>query len=261
MQENKPAVLTTQVGGDHYKKYAIQPVEYIHANGLDFMQGNIVKLATRFRDKGGAEDLRKVKQYADILLALEYGEDTATVAPAAPITTDAQQEGIYVIYQDGRAELFTGSNGTNGVKYVGVVFRGVRFAVALTQTEEVKLLPDSRLELEADKDRYRNECEAIYDFDSAGNTARLIHDNPQLADVLNEGEAIPALGVLVIMRYLREGINRVLEHVGGQPLTDTDYWSSTEYSEYYAWYVYFSNGAAWTGGKYGGFAVRAVAAF
>ena len=26
--------LSDQVGGDHYRKHAIQPVEYIHANGL-----------------------------------------------------------------------------------------------------------------------------------------------------------------------------------------------------------------------------------
>ena len=69
---NKPNVLYTQVGGDHYAKYPIQPIEYIQANHLDFAQGNIVKLATRFRDKGGAEDLHKIKQYADILLSLEY---------------------------------------------------------------------------------------------------------------------------------------------------------------------------------------------
>ncbi len=72
--ETKPKVLQTQVGGDHYAKYPIQPIEYIHANKLDFEQGNIVKLITRFRDKNGAQDLRKIKHYADILLALEYGE-------------------------------------------------------------------------------------------------------------------------------------------------------------------------------------------
>lgn len=44
---NKPNVLRTQVGGDHYAKYPIQPIEYIQANHLDFAQGNIVKLATR----------------------------------------------------------------------------------------------------------------------------------------------------------------------------------------------------------------------
>lgn len=64
-----------QVGGDHYKRCKIQPVEYIHANGLDFFQGNIVKYITRFRDKGGKADLEKIKHYCDLLIELEYGAD------------------------------------------------------------------------------------------------------------------------------------------------------------------------------------------
>ena len=35
--------LTTQVGGDHYKGCGIQPVEYIHANNLDYLEGNVIK--------------------------------------------------------------------------------------------------------------------------------------------------------------------------------------------------------------------------
>jgi hypothetical protein len=66
--------LASQVGGDHYAKLAIQPVEYIHRNGLDFLQGNIVKYATRHKSKGGAEDVRKIIHYARLILELEYGE-------------------------------------------------------------------------------------------------------------------------------------------------------------------------------------------
>jgi hypothetical protein len=65
--------LASQVGGDHYRKLAIQPVNYIHANKLDFLQGNIVKYATRHKDKGGAEDVRKIIHYARLILELEYG--------------------------------------------------------------------------------------------------------------------------------------------------------------------------------------------
>lgn len=173
---------------------------------------------------------------------------------------ESKQEGIYLIYDDGRAELFTGTNGQNGVKYVGVVFQSHRFAVSLTETKEVALLPDDKKATKR-PDCYKNECEAIYDFDSAGNTAKLLQDNPRLADLLKEGEAIPALGVLVIMRYLRKGINKALEYAGGQPLTDNDCWSSTEYSEDSAWGVAFSYGTTWNYGKCYGGAVRAVAAF
>jgi hypothetical protein len=59
-----------QVGGDHYKT-AIQPIEYIMANNLDFCEGNIVKYATRWRNKGGVEDLRKIKHYCDFLIERE----------------------------------------------------------------------------------------------------------------------------------------------------------------------------------------------
>ena len=68
------SALQTQQGGTHYKDLKIQPIEYIHANGLDFFQGNIVKYATRHKDKNGVEDLRKVIHYAQLAIELQYGE-------------------------------------------------------------------------------------------------------------------------------------------------------------------------------------------
>ena len=62
-----------QVGGTHYKKCGIEPVEYIHANGLDFFRGNIVKYVTRDKDKNGAEDILKVIDYANMILEFDYG--------------------------------------------------------------------------------------------------------------------------------------------------------------------------------------------
>jgi hypothetical protein len=64
--------LDIQVGGSHYKNQKIQPIEYIHANDLGFCEGNIVKYATRHKFKNGAEDLKKVIHYAQLLLDLEY---------------------------------------------------------------------------------------------------------------------------------------------------------------------------------------------
>ena len=75
--EHEVNPMEIQVGGDHYKKCKIQPVEYIHANGLDFFQGNIVKYITRFRDKGGKADLEKIKHYCNMLIELEYPEKEA----------------------------------------------------------------------------------------------------------------------------------------------------------------------------------------
>lgn len=63
--------LNTQVGGDHYKKLKIQPVEYIYANNIGYMEGNIIKYVTRWRDKNGIADLLKARHYIDLLLELE----------------------------------------------------------------------------------------------------------------------------------------------------------------------------------------------
>ena len=64
-----------QVGGNHYKKCKIQPIEYIHANGLDFLSGNIVKYASRHKLKNKDEDVKKIIHYALLILELEYGYD------------------------------------------------------------------------------------------------------------------------------------------------------------------------------------------
>ena len=63
--------LATQVGGNHYKKHAIQPIEYCQKNALNYCESNVVKYITRWRDKGGLEDLNKAKHYIDLLIELE----------------------------------------------------------------------------------------------------------------------------------------------------------------------------------------------
>lgn len=60
-----------QIGGNHYDM-PMPPVDYIHANGLDFFQGNVVKYISRFRNKGGKEDLLKARHYIDMLIEKEY---------------------------------------------------------------------------------------------------------------------------------------------------------------------------------------------
>jgi hypothetical protein len=60
--------LDIQIGGDHYKKMAIQPIEYIFANDLGFAEGNVVKYVTRWQAKGSIEDLRKARHYLDLLI-------------------------------------------------------------------------------------------------------------------------------------------------------------------------------------------------
>jgi hypothetical protein len=65
------SALDVQIGGGHYKSYAIQPVEFIHKNKIPYIEGCAIKYLCRWREKGGIEDLRKVKHYVDLLIEME----------------------------------------------------------------------------------------------------------------------------------------------------------------------------------------------
>jgi len=63
--------LNSQVGGSHYADHAIQPVEFIHTNGLGFCEGNCIKYLCRWEAKGGLQDLEKARHYIDMLIEME----------------------------------------------------------------------------------------------------------------------------------------------------------------------------------------------
>ena len=67
----RPSPMEVQIGGDHYKKLEIQPMEYSMRNKLDACQHTAIKYISRFRDKGGIEDLVKAKHVIDMLIAFE----------------------------------------------------------------------------------------------------------------------------------------------------------------------------------------------
>ena len=61
----------------HYDKvgFAIQPIEYITANELDFLEGNVIKYVSRYEHKGGVNDLLKARQYINWLITRERGKE------------------------------------------------------------------------------------------------------------------------------------------------------------------------------------------
>lgn len=69
--EDKKSALDVQVGGVHYKQFKIQPIEYILANNLGYIEGNIIKYISRWRSKNGIQDLEKIKHYVDLLIESE----------------------------------------------------------------------------------------------------------------------------------------------------------------------------------------------
>lgn len=78
MSEEKKA-LEVQVGGNHYKNFKIQPIEFIQANKLGYEVGNVIKYVTRYQFKNGKQDLEKAIHYIKLLMEHEYPEVDATV--------------------------------------------------------------------------------------------------------------------------------------------------------------------------------------
>lgn len=73
MKATKMAIDVRYSQPDHYK-LPIQPLEYIVANNLDFLEGNIIKYVSRYKAKNGVDDLRKALDYLQHLIKRESSE-------------------------------------------------------------------------------------------------------------------------------------------------------------------------------------------
>jgi hypothetical protein len=72
------AALEEQIGGKHYKGLTIQPVTFIHANNIPFIEGCVIKYICRWRDKGGIADLDKAIHFIEMLKELEDDSNNPT---------------------------------------------------------------------------------------------------------------------------------------------------------------------------------------
>lgn len=60
-----------QVSGSHYKDKAVQPWDFIVQNGIGYLDGCAIKYLSRWRDKGGVDDLRKAVHFIEKLIETE----------------------------------------------------------------------------------------------------------------------------------------------------------------------------------------------
>ena len=147
-------------------------------------------------------------------------------------------DGIYIMYGK-HAVLFTGQEvSAQGCTGIGVNFGGKSLILA---TEDIS---DDDIELTTKQGGTRfitDYHQAAEDMD--GKTA-----TDDIRDILNMGisddEYIPSLGELYFILAHFTQINAALKAVGGEPLHDDWYWSSTQYSATYAWNLYLNLGNA-----------------
>lgn len=66
---------TKQVGGDHYKKFKIQPAEFCYKNEIPYLEATAIKYLCRWKDKGGIQDLEKAKHFIDLLIEFQNADN------------------------------------------------------------------------------------------------------------------------------------------------------------------------------------------
>lgn len=173
----------------------------------------------------------------------------------------SRKDGLYLIYGNGHAEPFTGENFKKNVRYIGLKHKDVSFAISLAEHDSVRLLDNDSRKESGSGTYYERECDALFDIDGRGNTERLVARNSKLRNLLEDDEYIPSLGQLNLMNHYMDELNKAFAYVSASPLFLAGYWSSTENSQNYAWYVYFSSGGTLSDNKCYNYRVRTVIDF
>ena len=201
---------------------------------------NLLRLAI-----DNASDFDEAKSYASFILG-----DGSPIATCTPRTDDS--DGCTKAVKDGGVYIV--ANGFSPVPFglvrlvqdpekldVMVSYHGHNWIVA---KEDLKgdelLLFSSYSHPEKTSSFYKRQIEALNDFDMKSCTKRL--RNVGIAFELDADLYIPTVGELAAMFLFRRELNEALEMVGGTPMKEEVYWSSSENSAYYCWGVGFLDG-------------------
>ena len=69
------SVWKKQIGGNHYRKYKMQPSQFVTENKLLYPEGCVIKYVVRHQDKGGKQDLEKAKHMIDMIIERDYEDE------------------------------------------------------------------------------------------------------------------------------------------------------------------------------------------
>ena len=168
------------------------------------------------------------------------------------------KDGVYIIYNNGKYELFNGENKKDNVSKIGLVVGDKRICIAL-KDKGTYSLTNNRDDGTSGK-YYDNSVAAVSDWDGEKNTEHIKSIGTNIP--LDDGEFIPSAGQIGFINLFLKSVNETLRYVGGEEL-EGYYWTSTASDSASAWGLAFGDGSLSTwGSKVGdtGY-VRAVSAF
>lgn len=214
-----------------------------------------------------ASDLDEAK--ANVAFILGDGSPLATCTPRADNSDErtkaVKEDGVYIVTK-GLPPVPFGAVGVvhNPEKCnVMVSYHGHKWVVAKEDLKGDKLpLFSDDSHPEDTSSFYKCEIEALNDFDMKSCTEHL--RKAGIAFELDVDLYIPTAGQLAAMYLFRAELNKALELVGGTPMKEGVYWSSSEISADYSWNVYFFDSNVdnyWGYSKYSDYYVRPCTEF
>ena len=213
---------------------------------------NLLRLAV-----DNASDFGEAKEYASFIFGFKEPFETRTPPDEEegckheyiePIIED----GVYIVEKGFLPRRFEDFAGVQNPKECDVMvsYHGHKWIVAKEDLKGDKLpLFSNDSNPEDTSSFYKCEIEALNDFGMKSCTEHL--RKAGIAFELDADLYIPTAGQLAAMYLYRKDVNKALVMVGGTPMKEGVYWSSSEYNAWYSWYVPFDSGyvGGW-GGKY-----------
>ena len=183
--------------------------------------------------------------------------------PANQAMPSEMADGIYLIKKTGKPVLFAPGCNKKDCVAVGIKLGGKSIAVSLKDTADGKDITLTDGEDETEYDGYINNCtDAVADWNGKANTKHLEEIGLNESIKLEAGQYIPAVGEMYLIYLHKKALNEALEAVGGEPIANDWYWTSTEFSATYAWYLYLGGGSMNYYTKAAGtYRIRPVSAF
>lgn len=179
-------------------------------------------------------DVNEARKCFDFIV----GEDNCKVQRVNSINSKDYADGVYICYNNGHNELYNGNNPKGDVRGIGLVVGSHSLCVSLGDIDETELTNRNG---ESGYGKYISDWDlARMDYDGAENTKHIQEIGTDI--VLDDGEYIPSLGELYLIYLHKYEINEALSYVYGKQIADEWYWSSTEGSAQYAWYLNFLSG-------------------
>lgn len=190
------------------------------------------------------------------LESLKIDRNTVTKADLYEISL---KDGVYLVYSDGHIELFDGNNSKTNAENVAFKFGPVALKIYDHDFVNVNMKCKSDQESVCEYAERYSEAVTFYDGEKA--TKDLIARGLSFANKIPNGWFVPAFGQMYVEYALKNRINKALEYLGQEILDDVCYWSSTELSVTYTWYMNFYDGGFNYDDKTDKNLVRVVSAF